>query len=278
MTGSTPGYTMFVDQSAHLDWDWIRTFAQNYWYYTDDEGVNDIIASGIAKAQAGGGAGGTYYYTVCEMGFFRRFIEVNPHQIASIKKLGDNFQVISGGVTSPDCLVCSGEGFVRNYLVGQTWLSATLGMTPKPQCWLPDDFGQGPELPALLTALGFVGVAFCRLPGMSNYPNTMLQNQLVTNGLDFIWQASDGSSVIAHWMINTYAFGNELYDPQTGQADPEAINNFIAAYYSSPASPPPPPPPPPTYTGAATPFMYIPIDDDFSMPIEGLQDDISGWN
>ena len=112
---------MIFDQSAHLDWDWIRTFAQNYWYYTDGQGVNDIIASGIAKAQAGGGA---YYYTVCEMGFFRRFIEVNPNQIAAIQKLGDNFQVISGGVTSPDCLVCSGEGFVRNYLVGQTWLKA----------------------------------------------------------------------------------------------------------------------------------------------------------
>ena len=75
MTGPTPSattpyYTMFLDQSAHLDWDWIRTFAQNYWYYTDEKGVNDIIASGIKKAQDGGGAGGSYYYTVCEMGFF----------------------------------------------------------------------------------------------------------------------------------------------------------------------------------------------------------------
>ena len=117
------------------------------------------------------------------MGFFRRFIEVNPNQIAAIQKLGDNFQIISGGVTSPDCLVCSGEGFVRNYLVGQTWLKATLGMTPKPQCWLPDDFGQGPELPALLTALGFEGMAFSRLPGTSNYPNlTLWRNSLSPTG------------------------------------------------------------------------------------------------
>src|ERR1700733_1559318 len=94
-------YTMFFDQSAHLDWDWIRTFAQNFWYYDTGQGVNDIIAAGIAKAQKGGGAGGSYYYTVCEMGFFRRFIEVNPDQIPAIKNLGDNFQVISGGVTSP---------------------------------------------------------------------------------------------------------------------------------------------------------------------------------
>ena len=276
MTGPTPSaatrYTMIFDQSAHLDWDWIRTFAQNYWYYDDGQGVNDIIASGIAKAQAGGGA---YYYTVCEMGFFRRFIEVHPDQIAAIQKLGDNFQVISGGVTSPDCLVCSGEGFIRNYLVGQTWLKAALNMTPKPQCWLPDDFGQGPELPALLTALGFVGMAFSRLPGTSNWQNTKLQKQLVANGLDFIWTASDGSSVIAHWLIDSYGFGNKLYPSSTHQPTPGAINDFIAAYYSYPASPPPALP---TYSGAATPFMYIPIDDDFSMPIEGLASDIKGWN
>ena len=277
MTGPTksatpPYYTMFFDQSAHLDWDWIRTFAQNFWYYDTGLGVNDIIAKGIENAQKGGGAGGSYYYTVCEMGFFRRFIEVNPGQIAAIKKLGDNFQVISGGVTSPDNLVCSAEGFIRNYLVGQTWLWKTLEMEPKPQCWLPDDFGQGPELPALLAALGFVGMAFSRLPGMQNYPNTTLQDQLVANGLDFIWQASDGSSVIAHWLIGGYNFGNQI------QTKPKAINDFISAYYSSPASLPPPPPPAPSYTGAATPFMYIPIDDDFSMPIDGLKDAIDGWN
>jgi alpha-mannosidase len=269
---TTPAYTMFFDQSAHLDWDWIRTFAQNYWYYIDDQGVNDIIASGIAKAQGGLGA---YFYTVCEMGFFRRFIEVNPNQIAAIRKLGDNFQVISGGVTSPDCLVCSGEGFVRNYLVGQTWLKATLSMTPKPQCWLPDDFGQGPTLPALMTALGFVGMAFSRLPGTSNYPNPALQNQLVANGLDFIWTAPDGSSVIAHWLIGSYGFGNALYPVSDSQPhpppDPKAINKFIAAYGPNGATPP-------AYSGAVTPYMYIPIDDDFSMPIEGLASDITGWN
>lgn len=266
-TTGTPAYTMIFDQSAHLDWDWIRTFAQNFWYYTNGSGVNDIIAAGIAKAQAGQGS---YYYTVCEMGFFRRFIEQNPGQVAAIQALGDNFQVISGGVTSADCLVCSGEGFVRNYLVGQTWLKSALGMTPTPHCWLPDDFGQGPELPTLLAALGFVSVAFSRLPGtLSSCARPQLQNELVAEGLDFTWQASDGSSVYAHWLINSYSFGNALY--KDGQRNPQAINDFVAAYGPSDTSPP-------TYSGAATPLMYIPIDDDFSMPIEGLASDIAGWN
>ncbi|MBO9559675.1 MAG: hypothetical protein J7515_13985 [Caulobacter sp.] len=263
----TPAYTMILDQSAHLDWDWIRTFAQNFWYYKTGDGVNEIIASGIQNAQSGDGA---YYYTVCEMGFFRRFVETNPSQIAAIQALGDNFQIISGGVTSPDCQVCSGEGFIRNYLVGQTWLKATLGMTPKPHCWLPDDFGQGPELPALLTALGFVSVAFSRLPGtLSSCSRPFPSSQLTSNGLDFHWPASDGSSVIAHWLIDSYAFGNQLYQDDT--PTPTAINTFVAAYAPTGASPP-------TYSGAATPYMYIPIDNDFSMPIPGLASDISQWN
>ena len=116
-------------------------------------------------------------------------------------------------------------------------------------------------------------MAFSRLPGTSNYPNPALQNQLVANGLDFIWPASDGSSVIAHWLIDSYGFGNELYPSATTHPcpDPGAINNFIAAYGPNGATPP-------AYSGAVTPYMYIPIDDDFSMPIEGLASDIAGWN
>jgi alpha-mannosidase len=234
--GAPPAYTLFLDQSAHLDWDWVRTFAQNFWYYKYGRGVNDIIAAGIEKAYQGNGG---YYYTVCEMGFLRRFLETNPSQIEAIQGLGNNFQVISGGVTSPDCLVCSGEGFIRNYLVGQTWLKATLGIAPRPHCWLPDDFGQGPELPVLLAALGFVSVAFSRLPGTApgcNRPG--LQNQLVANGLDFIWPASDGSRVIAHWLINGYDFGNQLID-KYGKPDPAAIKQFVAAYNQQGETSPP---------------------------------------
>lgn len=258
-----PYYTMIFDQSAHLDWDWIRTFAQNYWYYTNGSGVNDIIAAGILNAQQGKPA---YYYTVCEMGFFRRFIEEHPDQIAAIQALGDNFQVIGGGVTSPDCQVCSGEGFVRNYLVGQTWLKRVVGLTPKPHSWLPDDFGQGPELPALLVALGFASVAFSRLPGTnSNCYRPGLANDLVANGLDFIWQAADGSALYAHWLNPSYNVGNQLSN------GPEAINTFLGYYGPKHSTPP-------SYTGAVTPFMYIPIDDDFSMPVAGLAQDITDWN
>ena len=270
-SATTPAYTMIFDQSAHLDWDWIRTFAQNYWYYTDDHGVNDIIASGSRRRRTRR-RGGAYYYTVCEMGFFRRFIEVNPNQIAAIKKLGDNFQVISGGVTSPDCLVCSGEGFVRNYLVGQTWLKATLGMTPKPQCWLPDDFGQGPDAAGAADRVGFrrhgVFAPARHLELPEHHAAEPACRQRARFHLDGVGRLQRDRALADQQLWLRQPVVPCLDQPAH---DPGAINNFIAAYGPNSATPP-------AYSGAVTPYMYIPIDDDFSMPIEGLANDITGWN
>jgi alpha-mannosidase len=84
--------------------------------------------------------------------------------------------------------------------------------------------------------------------------------------LDFVWQAADGSRAIAHYLINSYSFGNRLTKESPGQA----MNDFVDAYRPSGT--------PPHYAATATNFMYIPIDDDFSMPVPGLIDDIDKWN
>jgi alpha-mannosidase len=267
---AVPAYTMFIEQSAHMDWDWLETFCGYYWNY-QGTGANGILTDAVTFAQAGNP------YTVCEMGFFREFLANNPGQVAAIQAL-PNFHVISGGITSPDCLVCSGEGFIRNYLVGQAWLSAALGMKAQPHCWIPDDFGQDPELPALLQALGFVSVAFSRLSGTQSStksPPDSWANQLYQTGLDFVWTASDGSELVAHWLTNHgyppgtsgYGIGVNLEDSKEGSA---AINGFCEAYQPSGT--------PPIYAGAVTPAMYIPIDDDFMHPIMDAAASIATWN
>ena len=267
---STPiqPYTMILDQSAHLDWDWIRSFAQNFWYAGDGQGVQAILDQAITNLQRFNTDGRRpYYYAVCEMSFLQKYVEENPSQVAVLLKAGDNFQVIGGGITSPDCLVCSGEAFFRNYLIGHLWLSQALSRVPaRRQCWIPDDFGQGPELPVLLQALGFVGVGFSRLPGtQKTCKRPRLENDLRDNGLDFIWQASDGSRVVAHWIGASYGIGDRL---SKGAA---AINDFTSLYDPTTAKPT-------QYLGAVTPAMYIPIDDDFSMPVHGLLDKLAQWN
>ncbi|MBV8686252.1 MAG: hypothetical protein JOZ90_09465 [Alphaproteobacteria bacterium] len=278
-------YTMYLDQSAHLDWDWIQTFEENFQHYpaqgnTPRGGVKQILDIALAKLAADP----SYYYTICEMGFLRRYIEEyppgpgTPGAAATIRSFGDRFQALGGGITSPDCQVCSGEGFIRNYLVGRSWLKRAIGLEAKPHCWLPDDFGQGPELPALLAALGFASMSFTRLPTTQPYwqgPQP-LKDYLLANGLDFIWTASDGSSVYAHWLTGWYSIGNDLWQAVDGSPAPErlpaAINHFLADYQPTSGATPG------DYSGARTPFMYVPIDDDFSLPIDGLAQDIADWN
>ncbi len=256
-------YTMILDQSAHLDWDWIRNFAQNFWYGGDEGvGVQVILDRAIDYLKQFNRDGSRpYFYSICEMGFLQKYIEENPSKVAAIEMAGDNFQVIGGGITSPDCLVCSGEAFIRNYLVGHRWLSQALPrVRPRLQCLIPDDFGQGPELPVLLQALGFGGVCFARLL------DGALKEDLQQNGLDFVWRASDSSEVVAHWIGALYNLGHNF-----NKDGARAINNFTAVYNPTSA-------PPTQYAAAVTPAMYFPVEDDFSMPVAGLLDMLSQWN
>ncbi|MEA1651927.1 hypothetical protein UAJ10_23310 [Nitrospirillum sp. BR 11164] len=271
-------YTMYLDQSAHLDWDWLYTFEQNFWYYKYGQGVKAILDQAITNVSAPTVDGVTYYYTICEMGYFKRYIDVSPEQVGVLQAVlenGDTFQVLGGGITSPDCLVCAGEAFLRNYLMGHVWLSQALPfITPKPHCWIPDDFGQDPELPVLTQALGFTGIGFSRLPGSNSscpVPDPIQspagQDWPATH-FDFTWQASDGSTAITHWMPDSYAFGNQLGSP----AQATQISLFTNAYLPTQDSDPV------QYGAAATPYLYIPIDNDFSMPLTGLPAAVTQWN
>jgi alpha-mannosidase len=259
-----PAYTMFLDQAAHLDWDWIRTFDQNYFYYRSGQGVDAILTQALANVAAGDGA---YHYSICEMSYLRRFIEQHPDAVATFRQNQANIQIMSGGVTSPDCLVCASEGFIRNYLVGQTWLKSALDMVPQPHCWLPDDFGQGPELPAMLAALGFKSMGFMRLPGtLPSCARPQVENELVAGGPYFNWPASDGSSVIALWLIGGYGFGAAL-----ANGGYREIGTLASSFGQSQATPP-------AYSAAPAGLMYVPNGDDFEMPVPGLDAMIAQWN
>lgn len=260
--GAATAYTMYLDQSAHLDWDWIQTFEQNYWSYPPDDYPRDGVEAILGQA-IGNLADPRFRYSICEMSFLRRHVEEHPEAVAAIRKAGDRFQALSGGITSPDCLVCSGEAFFRNYLVGQGWLKGALGLDAKPRCWIPDDFGQGPELPVLLAALGFDWVTFWRIPGGDGGAQGL---DFLENGVDFRWTASDGSAVNAHWLLGGgYAMGNNV------TTNLESVLNLIQAYDSAHGSGP-------TYSGARTPFMFVPVANDFSLPVHDLPDIIAQWN
>jgi len=285
-------YVLIIDQASHMDWDWNYSFEEYFSElnpdpnYTDRYGVRFILSDaveqllGIPKRKS---KEPHYYYSICEMGYFRKFIETKASEgveiVSLLRRIGDHLRIVGGGITSPDCLVCSGEGFLRNYLLGQLWLASVLpNVLPLKHCWIPDDFGQDPELPVAVRALGLQSIGYSRIPGTANgsWPNDTLMNQFVAEGVDFVWQASDGASeVFTHWMpgnVPGYFQGSDL---ASSNADPSAvktaIENFLGHYDKSGSVTPP-------FSGAPSPYLYLPADDDFMLPIPDLLQCVEVWN
>ena len=269
---------IILSQSSHLDWDWLLPFPilvnnvppEQINYFK--EGPHTWPVSAIFSAAAeclcpNGQPNPLYYYSICEIGFLRAFAEQYPTQFAQLKAAGDNLRIVGGGITSPDSLLPHGEAFIRNYLLGKLWVGANLGL-PLTQAWMPDDFGHDPQLPVLLEALGLGGVGFQRVPMTFPYPEGMspldgtpsISKQLSgAGGADFIWQAADGSTTVAHWLQGGYCQGDDI---DTG---PSLPNVCIQNYYNTNSS------------SSATRYIFVPVGCDFTRPRD-LPTYAAEWN
>jgi alpha-mannosidase len=251
----TPTNIVF-EQSAHCDWDWRLSNCDYYnqgigWAGT--EPVRGLLNDGISAVQKYLGANPPYVYTFCEVAYLRLFVQEDSSRIATLRSLNGNFTVSSGGFTSAENLIGHGETFIRNYLLGRNWLQQTIGLPVSSRMWIPDDFGHDAQLPIVLMAMGMTGVGFWRMPGTNlktnptspipgpNAPITIVNN----NGRDFIWRAADGSTVQAHWIgINGYGEGNGDIQNYSSPVQQAITEN----------------------TPAPTPWLFVPIDNDFTAP------------
>jgi alpha-mannosidase len=200
---------LILGMDAHMDWDWLNTFQAlvETGNGGDQGSVNDIISRAWRLMSSNQEPKNSYMYSVCEMGFLRAALELNPDLITQFRsnKLKQQLSIEGGGITSPDNLLPHGEAFIRNYLAGWAWQQATLGL-PTIYAYMPDDFGHDAQLPVMLEAMGFSAVCFSRLPGSWASSQTTpldgsslsLWEQLMKQGADLWWQASDGSSIFAH--------------------------------------------------------------------------------
>ncbi|HEX6094758.1 MAG TPA: hypothetical protein VF432_00435 [Thermoanaerobaculia bacterium] len=260
---------LIMEQSAHCDWDWLITNEQYYdtgftpWGFPS---VRQILQDAVADVQDNLGRNPPYVYAFCEMAYLRRFVEEDSSRIATLQALQGNFTVSSGGFTSAENLIGHGETFIRNYLLGRYWLQKTIGLPVSNRMWIPDDFGHDAQLPIVLVAMGMTGVGFWRIPGTNvTFPIagpdaavTLLNEQ----GRDFVWRAADGSSVQAHWLgMQGYGAGND--DMKDASPVAQAISEN---------------------QGLPTPWIFVPIDNDFSAPFPNPDDPtnvltvIGDWN
>ena len=262
---------LILSQSSHLDWDWQRTFEDYY-----RRSVEGIFSDALDLLSQFHGAEHHYYYAVAEIGYLQRFVIEHPEAVAALRAVENDLHIVGGGITSPDNLLPHGEAFIRDYLVGKTWVDATLGL-PIHAAWIPDDFGHDAQLPTVLAAMGLSAVSFARVPGVDTTSRfTFMQPpvpgslaaDLGQSGVDFVWQAADGAEVLAHWMPHNYCQGDRIDAPlSTLDKDEIAtaksrIRQFVA--FNGPGSP--------------TPYIFVPIGCDFAAPKPRLLDYARAWN
>jgi alpha-mannosidase len=263
---------LFLGMDAHMDWDWLNTF-------------QDLVTTGNGGSQGSvqtiindawrlmiGSQGKTLYpYAACEMGFVRAALETVPGLISQFREydLGKQLGIEGGGITSPDNLLSHGEVFIRNYLLGTDWLRSTLGLSSS-FAYMPDDFGHDAQLPVMLAAMGFTGVSFSRLPGSWASSQTQpldggdsLWQELMASGADFSWQASDGSTVLAHMMQHGYQQGNGLKDYCD---DPSQAVTVVQGYLDA------------NQASSPAPCVYVPCGNDFALPIPCLVQIADAYN
>jgi alpha-mannosidase len=263
---------LVLSQSSHLDWDWLRTFED---YYTLQ--VEPVLTSAVSLMAQSHAAPAHYYYSIAEIGYLQRFAEQDPQRLVALRGVGADLRIVGGGITSPDSLLPHGESFIRDYLVGKTWVNSALGL-PLRAAWVPDDFGHDTQLPVTLAAMGFDAVGFARVPGVDTTrsfagraaprPGSLAED-LLASSLDFVWEAADGSSVLAHWMPESYCQGEDIDEPVVGGPSSGELDDAIQHMHhyldvNGPASP--------------TPYVFAPIGCDFASPKPHLLDYVSAWN
>src|SRR5215831_1261132 len=165
---------VIISQSSHLDWDWRHTFEVYFagplvdpFLFLLPGTVDTILSNAVGLMTQFQGTGVPYRYSVAEMGYFARFVEAHPELLEPLHAVGQDLRIVGGGITSPDNLLPPGESFIRDYLVGKSWVDATLGL-PIRAAWVPDDFGHDSQLPIVLQAMGLGSVGFGRVPGVDS--------------------------------------------------------------------------------------------------------------
>jgi len=268
---------VIVSQSSHLDWDWRHTFDEYFqgpltdpFLFIRPGTVDTILSDALGLMSASHASGAHYYYSVAEMGYLQRFVEAHPDRLDSLRAVGQDLRIVGGGITSPDSLLPPGEAFIRDYLVGKTWVDAMLGLAIR-QAWVPDDFGHDPQLPIVLEAMGFEGVGFGRVPGVARATQSLgftppdpgsIAAALLRHGSDFVWRAADGSAVVAHWMPGGYCQGDFNLGGTPGHESLDGLARLIATDGNA----------------SRTPYVFIPIGCDFSRPRADLLELVAAWN
>lgn len=263
---------LIFGQTSHMDWDWVKTFPEYYY-----QSVENILSLAFNLVDNNYNKTIPFYYGVSEVGFYEKFLDENPEKAERLKQISDKFIPLGAGISTPDNLLPHGEVFIRNYLEGKAVLRE-FGLPMSYTCWIPDDFGHDPQLPIVLKAMGLNSTSLSRVPGLVVHTKThrvdrgeTVVDSLRKDGTDFYWKASDGSTIFSHVMLYHYNSGDSIdnhrtRDCSTHTARPAEVIRRVRTLIDkqTPLS--------------RTPYMFMPIGDDFATPKSCLLEICSIWN
>ncbi|MFR1758174.1 MAG: hypothetical protein ACLSX2_00520 [Christensenellaceae bacterium] len=176
---------MFLICNAHLDpiwqWEWPEGAAAAVSTFR--------VAASLCEEH------GCFVFNHNEMLLYEWVEEYEPELFARIQRLAreGRWRIIGGWYLQPDCLMPSGESFLRQMLTGRKYFLEKFGQAPRTAVNF-DSFGHTRSLTQLMKKSGYDRYVFMR-------PD---QNQLELPGVTFIWRGQDGSEIVAHRLDGPY--------------------------------------------------------------------------
>ena len=128
-------------------------------------------------------------FTCSSAAHYQWIEEVDPELFQQIQErvAQGRWEIVGGWWTQADCNLPSGEGFIRQALLGQRYFLEKFGRMASIG-YSPDAFGHNAGLPQLLAGSGLLYYIFCRPdPDELELPSPL-----------FRWFSTDGSSVLAY--------------------------------------------------------------------------------
>lgn len=173
---------MYMLCNAHLD---------PVWLWQKEEGIAEAISTFRVAADFCEKYDG-FIFNHNESVLYEWVEEYEPALFERIKKLVQEgkWRIMGGWYLQPDCVMPSGETFIRQIEVGNQYFEEKFGVKSQTAVNF-DPFGHNRGLVQILAKNGYQNYVFVRPLGMIPEQN-------------FIWKGYDGSEVIGHNVYGTY--------------------------------------------------------------------------
>ncbi len=195
---ANPPYIAHVVSHTHWDREWYRSFEAFRARLVD---LGDAVLDLLERDPEYGP-----YYWDGQTCVIDDYLEIRPENGQRLRRAFADGRLVTGPwFVQPDEFLVSGEAMIRNLLLGRRMCAEW--QTGHQVGYAPDAFGHTSQMPQILRGFGIDNAVFFR--GITT-------DQVAS---EFLWQAPDGSTVLALKMPDDTAYSNFYYHFRQTLAD-----------------------------------------------------------